>query len=163
MLGARCGTTVVVGSKDADSVHFSFLFPPPFCCVLSKKVEMKTALFTPDMHCVCAFGAFVSFCAHCAPSSSSSSASSCSCSSSFCVVFRHRREQRGDAEGVIRFLHEFTQSQMFHMHMMHVKVGVAFRCFVVVVVLFFCYKVEELSPLLCRLCCLSHRANGKVL
>ena len=37
--------------------------------------------------------------------------------------FRHRRDQRGDSEGVIRFLQEFTQSQMFHMHMMHVKVG----------------------------------------
>lgn len=43
-----------------------------------------------------------------------------------CTV-RHRRDQRGDSEGVIRFLHEFTESQMFHMHMMHVKVGVGAR------------------------------------
>ncbi|CAN0428315.1 unnamed protein product, partial [Ascophyllum nodosum] len=34
---------------------------------------------------------------------------------------RHRREQRGDSEGVLRFLKEFTQSQMFHTHMMHIK------------------------------------------
>ncbi|CAN0362210.1 unnamed protein product, partial [Ectocarpus sp. 12 AP-2014] len=35
--------------------------------------------------------------------------------------FIRYREQRGDSEGVLRFLKEFTQSQMFHMHMMHVK------------------------------------------
>ncbi|CAN0042323.1 unnamed protein product, partial [Scytosiphon promiscuus] len=34
---------------------------------------------------------------------------------------RFRQEQRGDSEGVIKFLHEFSQTQMFHMLMMHVK------------------------------------------